>query len=82
MPVTNTYPGDAGADAGPGTGCTQTCSGGSLTVTCSNTAQGFTTMSTYTVNLTTGAGSLSFTVTTSDGGVFETCSYTLQVVPG
>ena len=82
MPVTTTYPSDAGADAGAGAGCTQMCSSSTLSATCSTTSQGYTTMTTYSINTTTGVGTLSFTVTTPDGGIFETCSYTSQTLPG
>jgi hypothetical protein len=82
MPVTTTYPSDAGADAGAGPGCTETCSGGSIMVSCVTTTQGYTTTTTYTVSTTTGVGSLSTTTTTPDGGIFLMCSYTSQTVPG
>ena len=82
MPVTNTYPGDAGTDGGVPAGCTETCNSPTLTVSCSNTSSGFTESSTYTVNLSTGAGSLSITSTGADGGVLLSCSYTVQVTPG
>jgi hypothetical protein len=81
--TTTTYPTDSGAgDGGLPAGCTETCSGSTLTLDCTTTASGYT--STVTITFTesgTGAtGSETLVVTTADGGVYENCSYTISVV--
>jgi len=60
-------------------GCVvNSCSGGSLNETCTETSNGLTTKETITATVSGSgySGTVTLTVTEADGGVFENCTYT------
>jgi hypothetical protein len=72
-----TYPSDAGTTAG----CGETsCTGSTITQTCTaTTSSGSTDTDTITWDTGAGTGLVSWTLTQADGGVSESCAYTIMI---